>query len=156
MGNLLTRQIPVYKIYLGFVGLLFFLLIVSSLFPLSGNRIRTGAKIAKTRIEEESAATALKAYSTTYGNLPIGDAESVERILGGEDLFGKNPQKIMFLIYQRSVEFSNRMVDAWGTPYHIEFFQQTNFIIHSAGKDKIFGDTDDIIFNSASNNFIKP
>ena len=48
------------------------------------------------------------------------------------------------------------MVDPWKTPYKIEFFQQTNFIICSAGKDKIFDDADDIIFNSVSNDFVKP
>ena len=48
------------------------------------------------------------------------------------------------------------MADPWETPYQIQFFQQTNYIIRSAGKDKIFGDKDDIIFNSASNDFVKP
>ena len=48
------------------------------------------------------------------------------------------------------------MVDPWETPYQIQFFQQTNYIIRSAGKDKNFGDADDIIFNSVSNNFVKP
>ena len=48
------------------------------------------------------------------------------------------------------------MVDPWETPYKIDFYQQTNFILRSAGKDKIFGDADDIIFNSVSNNFVKP
>jgi len=54
------------------------------------------------------------------------------------------------------MEHPNEIVDSWGTPYKIEFSQQTNFIIRSAGKNKIFGDADDIIFNSASNGFAKP
>ena len=32
----------------------------------------------------------------------------------------------------------------------------TNFIIRSAGPNKIFGDDDDIIFNSLPNDFVKP
>ncbi len=48
------------------------------------------------------------------------------------------------------------MVDTWGTPYQIEFFQQTNFVISSAGKDKLFGDKDDVIYNTLSNDFVKP
>ncbi len=48
------------------------------------------------------------------------------------------------------------MVDPWEMPYQVEFSQLTNFIVRSAGKDKILGDGDDIIFNSASNNFVKP
>jgi len=48
------------------------------------------------------------------------------------------------------------MVDPWETPYQINFSQQTNFVIRSAGKDKIFSNADDIIFNSVSNDFMKP
>jgi len=48
------------------------------------------------------------------------------------------------------------MVDPWKTPYQIDFLQPTNFIISSAGKNKIFGDKDDIILNSISNAFAKP
>lgn len=48
------------------------------------------------------------------------------------------------------------MVDPWETRYQIEFSQQTNFIIRSAGKDKIFGDADDIVFDSVSSDFVRP
>ena len=54
------------------------------------------------------------------------------------------------------MEHPNEIVDPWETPHQIQFFQQTNFIIRSAGKDKIFGDADDIIFNSVSNDFVQP
>ena len=54
------------------------------------------------------------------------------------------------------MEHPNEMVDPWETPYEIKFLQQTNFVISSAGKDKIFGDADDIIFNSVSNDFVGP
>lgn len=156
MGNNLTKQVSVAKVFLGFLSLLLFLLIVSSLFPLSGNRFKTNAKIAETRLEEQDAAAALKAYSIAYTNFLFGDAESVEHILSGEDLFGKNPQKVVFLNYRRSVQHLNEMVDPWETPYKIEFFQQTNFVIRSAGKDSIFSNADDIIFNSVSNDFVNP
>ena len=48
------------------------------------------------------------------------------------------------------------MVDPWETPYQIEFVQHSDFIIRSAGPNQMFGDTDDVIFNSASNDFVKP
>jgi hypothetical protein len=41
-------------------------------------------------------------------------------------------------------------------PFQIQVIGTTNFIFHSAGVDKKFGDTDDIIFNSLSNTFVKP
>ena len=48
------------------------------------------------------------------------------------------------------------LFDFWHTPYQVKIIAQTNFTIRSAGPNKIFGDADDIIFNSASNNFVKP
>ena len=48
------------------------------------------------------------------------------------------------------------MLDPWKTPYQIEFLHQTNFVIRSAGRDKIFSNMDDIVFNSLSNDFMKP
>jgi hypothetical protein len=47
-------------------------------------------------------------------------------------------------------------VISWQTPYRFELLGPTNFIIHSAGLNQKFGDADDIIFNSASNDFVKP
>ena len=41
-------------------------------------------------------------------------------------------------------------------PYQIQIVAQTNFVIRSAGPNKKFGDADDIVFNSVSNDFVKP
>jgi hypothetical protein len=51
---------------------------------------------------------------------------------------------------------SGAVIDIWGTPYRMEFAPQTNFIIHSAGPNRKFGDADDIVYNSVSNDFVKP
>jgi len=48
------------------------------------------------------------------------------------------------------------ILDIWKMPFRVEIIPPTNFIIRSAGPDKKFGDEDDIIFNSASNAFVKP
>ena len=48
------------------------------------------------------------------------------------------------------------IIDIWQTPFQIKSVEQTNLIICSAGPNKIFGDADDIIFNSVSNDFVKP
>ena len=107
-------------------------------------------------MDEFTIATALKGYLVTYGLLPSGDIESIEQLLIGENLNGKNPQKIQFLNFKPSVEHSNEMADPWGTPYAINFLSTNNFVISSAGANKKFGDADDIIFNSVSNDFVKP
>jgi hypothetical protein len=51
---------------------------------------------------------------------------------------------------------TGNLIDIWQTPYHIELVGPTNFVIHSAGGNQKFGDSDDVIYNSASNDFVKP
>jgi hypothetical protein len=110
----------------------------------------------RTKVDESQIATALEVYSNVYGAFPPGNTESIERILNGEDLDGKNLKKIQFLIFRRGIERSNELADPWGTPYAISFSSTNSFVISSAGKDKKFGDADDIIYNSVSNDFVRP
>lgn len=59
-------------------------------------------------------------------------------------------------LYFNPINSQGELLDVWHTPYQIKIEAQTNFIVRSAGPDKRFGDADDIIFNSASNGFVKP
>ena len=63
--------------------------------------------------------------------------------------------KSQFLLVART-NVLGEVLDIWQTPYRIELVGPTNFIVRSAGKNQKFGDADDIIFNSASNDFVKP
>lgn len=108
-------------------------------------------KIPRSRLDEEALNSALKNYQSVYAVYPTGESSNVVRILTGD-----NPQRIVFLNFRRTSEHPNEMVDPWGTPYQIKFLQQTNFIIRSSGKNKVSGDKDDIVFNSLSNDFVKP
>ncbi len=94
---------------------------------------------------------ALHSYESEYGVLPTGNSSNVIRALSGE-----NPKKIIFLVYPQMVERPNEMVDPWLTPYEINFLQKTNFVVRSAGKNKTFGNSDDVIFNSVSTDFVRP
>jgi hypothetical protein len=76
-------------------------------------------------------------YKYKFGSYPTGDYDQILK-----KLFEDSPQ------YFR--------VDPWGTPYAVSFSSTNSFIISSAGPDKKFGDKDDIIFNSISNDFVKP
>ena len=105
----------------------------------------------RTKLEIANLINSIDQYKSVYGVYPTGESSNIVRILAGD-----NPQKTVFLNFRRTSEHPNEMVDPWETPYQIEFFEQTNFVIRSAGKDKIFGNADDIIFNSASNDFVKP
>jgi len=102
-------------------------------------------------MDEKQLDLGIENYKQTFGNYPSGENSNIVNVLSG-----KNSQKTVFLNFRRTSEHPNEMVDPWETPYQIEFSQQTNFIIRSAGKDKIFGNADDIIFNSVSNDFVKP
>lgn len=48
------------------------------------------------------------------------------------------------------------LADYWKTPFQIRIVAPTNFIIRAAGPNKRFGDADDIVFDSISNDFVKP
>jgi hypothetical protein len=127
----------------------FVFLLLAMLIPGHG---RGGAiKKAMCGIELSDLKTALNAYHDKYSDFPVGENSNIVRMLTGN-----NPQKIIFLNFRRSAEHPNEVVDPWETPYQIQFFQETNFIIRSAGEDKIFGNADDFIFNSVSNDFVKP
>ena len=141
MSNLPTKQISVCKILFGFVGLLFFLMLVSALNPLSGNRIRTAAKIAKTREDERRMSFLLEGQASEIGGLTNINNQFVLN-----SLFSTGKNQIWF-----STNAAGEVIDIWQTPYQIKLVGQTNFNISSAGPNKKFGDADDIIFNSASN-----
>jgi len=59
-------------------------------------------------------------------------------------------------LFFNPINSQGELLDVWHTPYQIKIVAQTNFIVRSAGPDQKFGDKDDIIFNSASNGFVKP
>jgi Type II secretion system (T2SS), protein G len=109
------------------------------------------AKIPRAQTDEEQLSIGIQSYGQVFGSYPTGENSNVVRML-----IGDNPRKMVFLNFRRPAKHPNEMVDPWETPYQIEFSKQTNFIIRSAGKDKIFGDADDIVFNSVSNDFVKP
>jgi hypothetical protein len=91
-------------------------------------------------------------YKYEFGSYPTGDCAQVLK-----KLFGDNPKKIEFLRPKNmSINQAGEFLDPWGTPYAISFSSTNSFIISSAGKDKKIGDADDIIYNSVSNDFVKP
>jgi hypothetical protein len=58
--------------------------------------------------------------------------------------------------YLNRTNAQGEILDLWNTPYKIEIVGQINFIVRSAGPNKKFGDADDVVFNSISNDFAKP
>lgn len=136
------------KVWEYFILLLVILFIVGMLFP-SPIRSKTKVKIIATRGQIKSLAFFLNEYNQSNGHLPLGDNSNIAATLSAVFTNG-------FLNYPAWTNSNGELVDCWRVPFQIQIAGTTNFIIRSAGKDKIFGDADDIIFNSLSNDFVKP
>jgi len=76
----------------------------------------------------------------------IGGLTNINNQFVLNSLFSTGKNQIWF-----STNAAGEVIDIWQTPYQIKLVGQTNFNISSAGPNKKFGDADDIIFNSASN-----
>jgi len=107
---------------------------------------RTHARIIKTRADEHLMADLFEERAIKDGGLTNFNRQFIL-----DSIFTSNQNQIWF-----NTNASGELIDIWQTPYRIELEGPTNFVIHSAGKNQKFGDADDIVFNSASNDFVKP
>jgi hypothetical protein len=109
-------------------------------------------KTATTHLEERQLADAIASYASVFQSYPTGENAAVIRILAGE-----NPQHVKFLnLETNSTNQAGQFVDLWNTPYKISFNSTNSFSIISAGENRLFGDADDIVFDSSSNPPVKP
>ena len=104
------------------------------------------ARMIKTRSDERWMSALLGEQAVKTGGLT-----NLDRLFVLNSLFATNQNHFWF-----DTNTCGEVVDIWQTPYQIELAGRTNFIIRSAGKDRKFGDEDDIVFNSVSNDFVKP
>jgi hypothetical protein len=111
------------------------------------------AKVPRARSDESQLGAGIKEYKSVFGNYPTGKNANVVRALAGN-----NPKKLLlFYLGVNSTNINGELIDPWKTPYKIVFDVTNNcFTIFSAGPNQTFGDKDDIIFNSVSNDFVKP
>jgi hypothetical protein len=147
MGHWLTRPIPVYKVYLAWLALLLVLFIAAIFFqPRFGKK---PALSAATRSEIRSLGWRLEEYLEANGRLPAGANAAIMATLSAE---GTNPPAFLSVCQTNA---QGEAIDRWQSPFQIQI-AGTNFVIRSAGPDKITGDADDLIFNSAANDFVTP
>lgn len=106
--------------------------------------------VPRVKFEMSNIANALRAYESTYNELPRSDNLSVSSAL-----LGSNTQSIVFL-YARTNNLGE-LIDPWNTAYRIEieFTNRTNVIVQAAGKNRNFGDGDDYVLDSTMSNFAK-
>jgi len=91
----------------------------------------------------------LNEYNKSNGHLPFGENSNIAATLYAT--FTND-----FLHLSNWTNSNGEIIDYWQVPLQMQIVDTTNFIIRSAGKNKIFAAADDIIFNSASNDFVKP
>jgi hypothetical protein len=92
------------------------------------------------RMDIFSFVTAMESYKDAYGTYPTGDNPTVFGALRGN-----NPKKLIFLdVHPRSISADGAFVDPWQTPYEITIRSTNSVSIRSAGKNKRFGDADDV------------
>jgi len=102
--------------------------------------------ISSTRSGERLMASLLEEQAAKSGGLT-----NLNRQFVFDSIFTLNQNNIWF-----DTNTSCELVDPWQTPYRIELVGRTNFIFRSAGKNLKFGDKDDIVFSSVSNDFVEP
>ena len=118
------------------------------LFGVPTEKDKTHAKKIQTMMEERIMAEMLQENAFKHGGLT---GVSKEFILDSLHAAGESQYA-----FSSRTDASSELIDIWQTPYRIELVGSTNFVIYSAGQNQKFGDADDIVFNSASNNFVKP
>ena len=126
------------------------LLAIFLLPALRSARIDSNRSFFVARAEIWDVAAALNEFKSTYKEIPLTNSAEIFKAL-----YGSNPKGIVFLS-RGMTNTDGQMIDPWKMSYQIEILQQTNFTILSAGRDRKFGNKDDVIFNSVSNGFVKP
>jgi hypothetical protein len=106
---------------------------------------RKKARITYTRVWEKKIAIFLQQRVVETGELTNLDNRSIAQGVLGTNNF-----------HSDLLNSQGKFLDYWKTPIQIEILARTNFIIRSAGPNRKPGDADDIIFNSLTNDFVKP
>ena len=110
------------------------------------------SKAETTQLEEVELAKALIHYATVFQQFPTNDNAGVVKALSGV-----NPQQLTFLnLGESSTNKDGQLIDVWSTPYKFTFDSTNRFVITSAGDDRTFGNTDDVVFDSSRNALPKP
>jgi len=103
----------------------------------------TSCSSARVRAEAEQAAliASVSAYKAKYGTYPRGKNEHILN-----ELQGKRPGTLVFIeLPPRAVDSSGNFLDPWGRAYIFEFPSSNAAVVRSAGKDRIYLTSDDLV-----------
>lgn len=117
-------------------------ILASLLFPAAGSAIDS-ARRATAKNDVVQIATAVTAYETEYGRLPLPNSTEVNKslvaVLSGESGNTNNPRQIVFLEItaakkgRSGTNASGNYVDPWGATYKIAMDDNNDNTIPSAG-----------------------
>ena len=126
------------------VLIILILTILVGLFLPLKSRPLEGIPIVK--LEMQSLLNALQFYQAEYDRYPSGSSSEIAQALSGN-----NPKKHVFLslFRARSTNNAGQFVDPWGTPYEISVESTNHVVIRCAGKNRIFGDKDDVTVDTS-------
>lgn len=97
---------------------------------------------SRVRGEMSAIAVAIHQYREDYNRYPQGSGADVFVLLTGSNVNGKNPRKNVYLTWREDRGF----IDPWGTPYELHVSAPGDVRMKSAGKNKKFGDDDDLVW----------
>jgi len=110
------------------------------------------ANVSRARSDERQLLLGIEHYKREFGTYPAGENASIVRALAGD-----NPKKLRLIhLNANSTNESGEFTDPWKMPYKIAFDGTNRVTVSSAGINRSFGNKDDIVFHSGSNNFVKP
>ena len=100
---------------------------------------------AMVKFDMTNLVSCLASYHAIYGNFPTGNNAQITSALNGE-----NPRKVMLNpIGPRRAARSKEILDFWDTAYRFSFQSNSVIVVCSAGKNGLFGDTDDVVVGVA-------
>lgn len=111
---------------------------------------KIAAKVVATRMELRALAELWKQERPGFTGLPLSTNGALQVALFGDE------EKTKLSNFPYRTNSQGELLDFWKTPFQFEKLGLTNVIIRSAGPNQRFGNKDDIVFHSVSNNFVKP
>ena len=111
-------------------------------------RIYSGpGKAGYMRLNAEEVGRGINLYKKRFGEYPTGENATIIKKLSGQ-----NPHHDVLIEHvSKSINWRGQIVDMWRQPLKFEFEGTNNFIINSAGPNEKFGDGDDVILYSSTN-----
>jgi hypothetical protein len=112
----------------------------------SGRAVSGPSRMHTTRTRAEALLRGLETFERDFGNYPTGNNVSIVNALVRAD-----PKKRSYLQTDgrspSAINEQTQLVDAWGIPFQVDFQGTNSPMVRSAGRNKVFGDADDLNFS---------